>query len=250
MKMLDEAPPPRSGLPWLAIGGALVVVVALAAAAWLLGREPIPAAPSPTPRAPAAPRRTPLARPSVAADRGPESTPPPEAPKATGYRLRVDSDVPGASVFVDRKYVGTTPVEIASLESGPRRLNVSAEGYPTHASTIDGDTAPREITVRFKEVTLDASVPAVHKHGIGSCRGTLSASAEGIRYTTDNREHAFSAPLGALATFEMDYLQKTLKVKLRSGKTWNFTHPDGQADPLLVFHRATEDARGRLAAGR
>ena len=48
--------------------------------------------------------------------------------------------------------------------------------------------------------------------------------------------------------FVVDYLKKSLRVKKRGGRTWNFEDPNGQADPLFVFHRDVEKARTRLAA--
>ncbi|MGH9459769.1 MAG: PEGA domain-containing protein, partial [Vicinamibacteria bacterium] len=44
-------------------------------------------------------------------------------------QLRVESDVPGASVFVDRRYIGTTPLTVDDLGPGRYDLTVSAEGY-------------------------------------------------------------------------------------------------------------------------
>ena len=44
----------------------------------------------------------------------------------------------------------------------------------------------------------------------------------------------------------MDYLAKTLVVKLRDGKDWNFTTRADNADPLFVFHRDVEKVRSRL----
>jgi len=48
--------------------------------------------------------------------------------------------------------------------------------------------------------------------------------------------------------FVVDYLKKSLRVKKRGGRTWNFEDPNGQADPLFVFHRDVDKARARLAA--
>jgi hypothetical protein len=214
-----------------------------AAAAWLVLRRPpepksVPA-PSPSARAATRPRPTPL--PSSLA------TPRPEAPAVDGGpRLTVESDVPGASVFLDRTFLGHTPLEIARLDPGSHRLHVSAEGHETFVQEVDGESAPRRIVARFLVVQLDASVTVVHKHGVGSCRGTLSARPDGLRYAPTGGDHAFDAPLTSLAGFEVDYLQKNLRVKLKAGKTWNFTHPSGEADPLLVFHRDVEKARARL----
>ena len=47
----------------------------------------------------------------------------------------------------------------------------------------------------------------------------------------------------------MDYQDKNLRVKVRKGKQYNFTDPDGNSDRLFVFHRDVDAARQRLARG-
>ena len=84
---------------------------------------------------------------------------------------------------------------------------------------------------------------------MGSCQGRLLATPQGIRYETTHKEDAFSASMNDLETFQIDYLEKNLKVKLRKGKQFNFTDPDGNADRLFVFHRDVEKARERLKKG-
>ena len=44
----------------------------------------------------------------------------------------------------------------------------------------------------------------------------------------------------------MDYLKKNLRVKVRGGKSYNFTVKDGTADGLLSFQQKVEAARKRL----
>ncbi len=159
-------------------------------------------------------------------------------------RLRVVSDVPGANVFLDRKFLGTTPIETRDVGSGSHRLNVSAEGYEMYSETLDLGTGPREVVVRFKEVRLDEKLAVVHKHGMGSCRGTLLASTAGLRYDTPEAGDAFSAPFASLEPLQVDYLKKILRVRLRGGRTYNFTSES--ADALLSFQKAVEAARKRL----
>ena len=68
----------------------------------------------------------------------------PAAPSRTAGVLRVRSDVPGASVFLDRKFLGTTPLDVDGLAAGSHRLNVSVDGYEGHAQAIGiGDDAGR-----------------------------------------------------------------------------------------------------------
>ena len=163
--------------------------------------------------------------------------------------LHIDSDIAGAQVFIDREFVGATPVTANDLTPGSHRINVSAQGYEGFAETIDVAPGPRDLRVNFKEVRLAASLPVVHKHRMGSCRGQLVATQQGLRYETTNKDDRFSAPLLDVGTFQVDYLEKNLRLALRSGKQYNFTDPEGNADRLLVFHRDVEKARERLKKG-
>ena len=56
----------------------------------------------------------------------------------------------------------------------------------------------------------------------------------------------FSVPLSALEGFDVDYLAKTLHVRLAKGKKYDFTDPDGNADRLFVFHRDVDKVRQQL----
>jgi hypothetical protein len=156
----------------------------------------------------------------------------------------VDADVPGANVFLDRKFLGTTPVETRDFEPGSHRLNVSAEGYDMYGETIELSKSSQQVMVRFKEVRLDERVEVVHKHGMGSCRGSLHATTAGLRYETDKEEDSFDAPFASLEPLQVDYMKRNLRVKQRGGKTWNFTAES--ADALLAFQKAVEKARQRM----
>jgi hypothetical protein len=160
--------------------------------------------------------------------------------------LRIETDVPGAQVFIDRQFIGTTPVTAANVKPGTHQLNLTAEGFDGIAQTIDVEPGPRDLMFRFREVRLDTSLAVVHKHRIGSCEGRLVATAEGIRYETADRDDGFNAPLGDMETFQVDYQARNLRIKLRTGRQFNFTDPDGNADRLFVFHRDVEKARQRL----
>ena len=211
---------------------------------------PRPAQPSREPaRAPSAPAVPRAPRPS--SEPAPEAPPPEAAPEAPPdvATLRIQSDVPGAQVFIDRQFIGTAPATAENVKPGTHQLNVSAEGFDSVVNTIDVAPGPRDISVKFREVRLSAGVDVVHKHGIGSCRGRLVATAQGLRYETTNKDDAFTAPLTALETFQVDYLEKNLKVKLPKGRQFNFTDPEGNADRLFVFHREVEKARERLKKG-
>ena len=210
-----------------------------------------PATSAPRTASPSATPDKPAAAPRPAA-RGPKTessaAPPPvaaEAPLESGT-LRIDADVPKAQVFIDRQFVGTTPLTANNVKPGTHQLNVTAEGFDGIAQTIDVEPGPRDLTFRFREVRLDATVAVVHKHRMGSCQGRLVATADGIRYETADKEDAFAASLSDLEAFQVNYQDKNLRIKLRKGKQFNFTDPDGNADRLFVFHRDVEKARQRL----
>ena len=219
-------------------------------------RTPVATAPSPVvvPRPAPAPAPAEAPRPARrAAAPAPEAAPPPPveapAPAPDLVTLHVDSDVPGAQVFVDRQFIGAAPLTTTDVKPGSHQINVSAPGYDQYAQSIDITPGPRDLMIRFKEVKLDAKAEVVHKHGIGSCRGTLVATAQGLRYDTTNKGDAFMVPLANLEVFQVDYLEKNLKVKIKGGKQYNFTDPMGNADNLFVFQRDVDKARQRLLKG-
>jgi hypothetical protein len=170
-------------------------------------------------------------------------------PAATATSLRLESDVPGAAVFLDRQFVGNTPLTIDAIEPGTKRVQLTATGFESIQRTIEVKPGPNTILLRIKEVALSARTPVVHKHRFGSCEGTLRASLDGLQYVTTNKDDAFLLPYGQLETFVVDYLERNLRVKQRGGKTWNFTDRTENADALFVFHRDVEAARKKLAAG-
>ena len=207
-----------------------------------------PPAPAPEPAPAEAPPATRRAAPSRTAAAAPSPAEAPAAP-VDHVTLHVDSDVPGAQVFVDRQFIGAAPLTTTDVKPGTHQINVSAPGYDQYAQSIEIESGPRDLMVRFKEVRLDAKADVVHKHGIGSCRGTLIATAQGLRYDTTNKGDAFTVPLTNLEVFQVDYLEKNLKVKIKGGKQYNFTDPTGNADNLFVFQRDVDKARQRLLKG-
>ena len=164
--------------------------------------------------------------------------------------LHIDSDVTGAQVFIDRNYIGVTPVTAPDVAPGPHRMNIVAPGYESIAENIDVQPGPRDLQFNFKEVRLDAAIDVVHKHRIGSCKGRLVATPQGLRYETDDKDDRFSAALDGLEVFDVDYLAKVLRVKLAKGKRYEFTDPGAaNADRLFVFHRDVDKVRQRLKQG-
>jgi hypothetical protein len=178
----------------------------------------------------------------------PAPAPAPELKTELGS-LQIDTDVPGAQVFIDREFIGVAPITAEQVSPGTHQLNVSAEGYDGIAMPIEVMPGRRDMFLRFKEVRLNSTIDVVHRHGVGSCRGRLVATPAGLRYETSNTDDAFAAALLELETFQVDYLAKNLRVRLPKGRQFNFTDPDGSADRLFVFHRDVEHARERLRKG-
>jgi hypothetical protein len=246
------------------IVGSVLLVLAAGSAIWFLGAPAPPATsrvaspaaePVVTPPAvgetPSSSGSAPVVPARGAAPR--RSAAPPAAaiePAPTTATLRVEADVPDASVFIDKIGIGTAPLTIPDLAPGSHRLDVQATGYDSHVETIELEPGPRTITVAFKVIRLDAKIDAIHKHGIGSCRGQITASPEGLRYNATDGKDNLSVTFTDLDAFEVDYLAKNLRVRTRQGRTLNFTDPDGIADRLFVFHRDVDKVRKRVIAER
>lgn len=262
MALLDgheEPPPARRRWPYW-----LIAVVLAAAAAYVLAprfltpeRDADSGAPAVAPApAPAAPETVVAEAPDpepAAPEPEPEPVaepepPAPEPPPPPPIVLRVTSDVDGADVFIDRRHVGTTPFESHAVEPGRYRINVAATGYESYAEDVEITGELTSVEAVFRLVRLDESIPVVHRHRFGSCEGELVASTSGIAYRTDD-DDAFEVGLDGLEEFEVDYLEHNLRIKVRGGRTYNFTDGQENADALFVFHREVEEARERLARG-
>jgi PEGA domain len=256
---------------WLTLAFGLVlvwVVVGLSLRQNLTRQEQLPrvvslkaeagsAADLESPPRPTAESAIPSARPADASIKtrsaAPERTTAPTAPPDSAAEtplavLQVHSDVPGASVFLDREFVGATPLTLRALTPGLKQLNVTAAGHDGYSSTITLTEGPNRVNVEFMKIHLNAAVPVVHRHTMGSCQGTLAASPKGLSYEASNKSDAFALAFGDIDEFEMDYVKKNLRIRRRAGKTWNFTNDS--ADALFVFHRDVNKAREKLAATR
>jgi hypothetical protein len=264
---LDPSPAPRPGWSRVAVvaGALAILLVAALSGIWLAplirGGKPADSAPASTPK-PAPAATTPAPAPETPAttieasrDERPRPKKKPEAPAApapepaapTAGELHIDSDVPGAMVFIDRKFVGNTPVTAKDVAPGHHQLNLTAEGYDGYSESLEVAVGPADVMVKFKEIRLNESVDVVHKHTMGSCEGRLLADPQAVRYETANKNDAFTMKFAEIESFEVDYLNKNLRIKKRGGKTYNFTTKAPNADPLFVFHRNVDKVRKQVA---
>lgn len=207
--------------------------------------EPAPPAPEPAPMP--APAPSPTAR-----RPGPRLTAPAPARPAESEAapevgsLLVKSDVPGANVFVDRVFVGAAPATAKGLTVGSHQINVSADGYDGISQSVDVTAGENSISLTLKEVKLSMVIDVIHRHTFGSCQGRLFGDAQGVRYETTNSQDAFVIPFADLSSFEIDYMNKMLRVGRRGGKAYTFTDNKPNADSLFVFHREVQKARMKL----
>ena len=200
--------------------------------------------PEPARRGPTRPPSPSAPRPNPAAATSPRPEPEPAAP--TTATLRIDSDVPGAQVFVDNKFVGTAPATAQDLQPGQRKVNVQAPGYEGVIEFVEVTAGPKDVMISLKTIRLDQRVSVEHKHRMGSCSGTLIATPDGVRYQTTHKEDAFSVSLQNIETFTADFLQKNLKLKIRGGRTYEFTDPSGKAEAIYLFHQEVDKVRQRV----
>jgi len=234
------------------LAGAYALGMFDAAAPPAAERAPAPSAvtsrPSPAPTAAPIPSSEPARpaapRPASSTDTPVVATPEPAAP--TTATLRIDSDVPGAQVFIDNKFVGTAPATAENVAPGQRKVNVQAPGYEGVIDFVDVAVGPRDLMISLKTIRLDQKVSVTHKHRVGSCAGTLIATPEGVRYVTDNKDDGFVVSLQNIETFQADFLQKNLKLKIRGGRSYDFTDPSGKADALYLFHQEVDKVRQRV----
>ena len=264
MALLDEDPSltPDDETGSSGSGGRRMVIVLLMTSAVVAGYFLFWSSPEPEPVVAERAARTPASEPEPEPEPAPEPVrptprpaPPPEPapepeppPPPPINILRVTSDVDGAQVFLDRRFLGNTPLDMADLEPGMHQVNVAAQGYDGIAQRVEISDTPVELSIEFRVVRLDEAIDVVHKHRFGSCQGRLLANLQGFHYQTDD-DDAFSVPLDQVETFAIDYLDHTLHLKVRGGRDYNFTDEQATADPLFVFHRDVEQARTRLAQG-
>jgi hypothetical protein len=149
-------------------------------------------------------------------------------------------------------------VVVSVMNNMPSRSDEAAPAEEAGAATPSEPTdvrpappsvpTPSKSPTQAEAVRFDVAVPAVHKHRLGSCEGTLRASSAGLSYNTTNRDDAFRLPFAEVDQFEFEAERRNLRVRQRGGRTWNFTSRGDDIAALGVFARQVE--RGRRQTGR
>jgi hypothetical protein len=100
--------------------------------------------------------------------------------------LHINSDVAGAQVFIDRNYIGVTPVTSPEIAPGSHRVNVVAQGFESIAENVEVEAGSRDLQFNFKEVRLDATSTSCTSTG-SALQGRLVATPQGLRTTATIR---------------------------------------------------------------
>ncbi len=160
--------------------------------------------------------------------------------------LRIETDVPGATVFLDRIGVGSAPMTIPNIAPGAHRLNVSASGYDGYGETIEVEPGERVITINFKEIKLDARLNAVHNARRWAHAAACSPTPQAIVYLAADGKDSFTIGLTQITTFEVDYLAKNLRIRGPQGRTGTRRRSGRQRRQLHRVHRDVDKDRQRV----
>jgi serine/threonine protein kinase len=80
-------------------------------------------------------------------------------------KFMVDSTPPGAQVYINEEYRGTTPLPYLKLKAGPYRVRVQADGFETKVDSVDiatdADVQRTYVLVRQASLTAPAVAPPV-----------------------------------------------------------------------------------------
>ncbi len=173
---LATAAPPAAPGRGLVVAGALGLAVAVVAGGWLMfGDRRDPATPGTLQGAPIV---TPPPGPAPSAE-APSPAPPAVA------KLPVQSEPAGASVALDGRKLGTTPLTIEVPVAGDHRLVLSLAGHESHETRLVAGKLPAEVKVALEpsgppgtlRVTSSYPVDVVFR-GRALARGETSAAVK------------------------------------------------------------------------
>jgi hypothetical protein len=136
-----------------------------------------------------------------------------QKPGATGD-LRIKSDQPGATVILDGKEVGLSPVLVAGLAAGKHAVQLRKDGYIEFSQELDFKPAKTASTlfavltkaVRAEEpaVNLPVKFDVVHLHSAGRCFGQLVVNRDVIEYESSDGKDSFQIPVRSLTMVARD----------------------------------------------
>lgn len=118
--------------------------------------------------------------------------------------LRIKTDTVGVEVWLNGESMGCTPLTLRDLPTGKHRISLLKDGYEDHLEDVAVSPAksnslfvvmkPRNIKLPDLPVTFKV----VHQHLAGSCRGTLTVSADALDYRAENDADKFHLPFATM----------------------------------------------------
>ncbi len=136
------------------------------------------------------------------------------------------------------------PAKATPRRSEPKvsKTKAPAESRETHTETPVADATTADIKAEPAPPSapaLNEEVAVKHKHRIGSCEGVLRVSADRLEYDSSHKD-AFSVALSDVERFSRE--EEDLTVKVRDGRTYNFSPRDENQAALARFHEQVSPA--------
>jgi len=142
----------------------------------------------------------------------------------------------------------SAPLPAAAPASTPPPRAAAPPSTPPPAAVAEPAAAPARPPAP-EPARIDAAIPVIHKHRLGSCHGTLRVTPFGLAYSTPFGNDAFRVSFAEVEQLELNREGDNLRLRQRGGRTWNFG-PRGDRQKtasLTAFYGQIERAR-RLTA--
>lgn len=124
--------------------------------------------------------------------------------------LRVKTDVSDVEVWLDGESVGRTPLTLRDINTGKRRIALLKDGYEDQQQEVEVSPGKsnsvfvvmRPRNVKLPDLPVTFQVVHWHRvfrwHGLKSCRGTLTVTADALDYKAENDSDQFHIPVATI----------------------------------------------------
>jgi hypothetical protein len=118
--------------------------------------------------------------------------------------LRIKTDTTDVEVWLNGESMGRTPLTLRDLTTGKHRISLLKDGYEDHLEdVVVSPGKPNSLFVvmkprNIKLPDLPVTFKVIHRHVVGSCRGTLMVSADALDYKAENDADKFHIPIATM----------------------------------------------------
>lgn len=118
--------------------------------------------------------------------------------------LRIKTDTAGVEVWLNGESVGRTPLTLRDLPAGKHRISLLKDGYEDHLEEVAVSPAKSNslfVVMRPRNIKLPdlpVTFKVIHQHLAGSCRGTLTVSADALDYKAEDDADEFHIPVATM----------------------------------------------------